>query len=149
MKTKQGIKKSSLPNPYQKACFNLVSTYHYLINQENEFFKPLGITLQQFNILKIVNNVHPQKISGTDIKERLHDKNSDVSRLLDRLVLKKLVKKNKHASDKRAIDISITDKGLSLLTKTEAKYSKNKFLNTLTLKEVAQLNNLLVKSCKA
>ncbi len=148
MKTKEGIKKNSLPDPYQKACFNLVSSYHWLINQENEFFKPLGITLQQFNILKIVFNVHPQKISGTDIKERLHDKNSDVSRLLDRLVLKKLVKKNKHASDKRAINVSITNKGLVLLKKIGVKYSKNKFLNTLTLKEVAQLNKLLVKSCK-
>jgi DNA-binding MarR family transcriptional regulator len=65
---------------------NLLYTASWLQSKQQDFFKPYGITAQQFNILRILKGQHPKSISATEIKLRMLDKNSDVSRLLDRLL---------------------------------------------------------------
>ena len=106
MKIEVEIKQTVFRNPHQKVGINLIFTYNWLINKHKDFFKPFGITNQQYNILRILKGQFPKSISGADIKERMLDKNSDVSRLIDRLLLKKLVIKSQCPSDKRAADVA-------------------------------------------
>jgi DNA-binding MarR family transcriptional regulator len=149
MKIEEEIKQSTFRNPHQKAGINLLFTYHWLINKHKDFFKPYGITNQQFNMLRILKGQHPKSISGADIKARMLDKNSDVSRLLDRLLTKKLVIKSQCPSDKRAADVLITDKGLDLLKEIDRQSETlDNVLDALTPEEASLLSSLLDKSRK-
>jgi len=149
MKIEDEIKQSSFRSSLQKAGINLLFTYHWMINQQKDFFKPFGITTQQFNMLRILRGQHPKSISGADIKSRMLDKNSDVSRLLDRLVAKKLVAKSQSNTDKRAADVLITEKGLELLKQIDGRVnSLDNILDGLTEEEALQLSMLLDKSRK-
>jgi len=146
MKIEEEIRQNTFRGPHQKASVNLLFTYHWMINRYKEFFKPFGITLQQYNMLRILRGQHPKSISGADIKARMLDKNSDVSRLLDRLLLKKLVVKSQSASDKRAADVLISDKGLDLLKEIDQHVGElDNLLGALTEDEAAQLSALLDK----
>jgi DNA-binding MarR family transcriptional regulator len=149
MKIEDEIKQSSFRSPHQKAGINLLFTYHWMLNQQKDFFKPYGITTQQFNMLRILRGQYPKSISGADIKSRMLDKNSDVSRLLDRLLSKKLVAKNQSSTDKRAADVLITEKGLELLKQIDVGInSLDNILDGLTADEAIQLSGLLDKSRK-
>src|SRR5688572_14068516 len=105
MKIEEEIKQPKFRDAWQKAVVNLLYTANWLQNKNQEFFKSYGITAQQFNILRILKGQHPASISATEIKSRMLDKNSDVSRLLDRLVTKQLVLKQLCPKDKRAFDV--------------------------------------------
>jgi DNA-binding MarR family transcriptional regulator len=147
MKIEDEIKQNAFRNPHQKASINLLFTYHWLINRHKDFFKPFGITLQQYNMLRILRGQHPKSISGADIKARMLDKNSDVSRLLDRLLTKKLIAKSQSSSDKRAADVLIADKGLEVLKEIDLHVdSLDNKLGALTIEEATQLSELLDKS---
>ena len=78
MKIEGEIKQSVFRNARQKATINLIFTHHWLVNKHQQFFKPFGITSQQFNILRILRGQHPGGISSAEIKDRMLDKNSDV-----------------------------------------------------------------------
>ncbi len=146
MKIEQEIKQTKFRNPQHKATLNLLYTASWLEGRNQDFFKPFGITNQQFNILRILRGQHPNKISGSEIKSRMLDKNSDVSRLLDRLIIKKLAVKSKCPDDKRAADIAITEKGLQLLKALDDKMDQieSKAIN-LTPAEAVKLSSLLDK----
>ncbi len=146
MKIEEEIKQTRFRNAHQKAVINLLFTSHWLENKHNDFFKHFGITGTQFNILRILRGHHPEKISGVEIKSRMLDKNSDVSRLLDRLIAKKLIEKAQCPSDKRASDVFITDEGLKLLKKIDEEMDKtdSKMLK-LSATEAKQLSELLDK----
>ena len=147
MKIEEEIKQTVFRNPHQKVGINLIFTYNWLINKHKDFFKPYGITNQQYNILRILKGQFPKSISGADIKERMLDKNSDVSRLIDRLLLKKLVIKSQCPSDKRAADVVIHENGLALLKEIDLKVnSLDSSLGSLTPEEATQLSALLDKS---
>jgi DNA-binding MarR family transcriptional regulator len=146
MKIEHEIQQPTFRNPHQKAIINLVFTYHWLMNMHKDFFKPFGITTQQFNILRILRGQFPNGISGSEIKERMLDKNSDVSRLLDRLIAKKLIVKKQSASDKRAAAALITNKGLELLKAIDRHNTTiDGIPGTLSEKEAIQLSNLFDK----
>lgn len=147
MTIEEEIKQPRFRNAHQKAVLNLIFTANWLANRKRELFEPYGITGQQYNILRILRGQHPKRISGAEIKSRMLDKNSDVSRLLDRLIGKKLVEKNQCPNDKRASDINITEAGLSLLEKLDDALNgmDTRFLN-LTKDEAVQLSTLLDKS---
>jgi DNA-binding MarR family transcriptional regulator len=146
MKIEAEIKQPKFRNAHQKAVINLLFTSNWLLNKHNEFFKDFGITGTQFNILRILRGHHPEKISGVEIKTRMLDKNSDVSRLLDRLIAKNLVEKAQCPSDKRASDVIITKEGLKLLKKIDEKMDKtdSKVIG-LSATEAKQLSDLLDK----
>src|SRR5688572_24103119 len=114
-KIEEEIRQKKFKNAQQKAVINLIYTAHWLQNKQHDFFKDFGITGQQFNILRILKGQYPQSISATEIKARMLDRNSDVSRLLDRLELKNLITKKTCPVDKRASDVFITDQGIELL----------------------------------
>lgn len=140
------IQQKKFRSPHQKAVINLIYTANWLQNKHQGFFKTYGITGQQFNILRILKGQHPNSISATNIKTRLLDQNSDVSRLLDRLATKNLLTKQACTKDKRAFDVFITQQGLDLLKEID-KHQKH-IDNVLALSddEAHQLSELLDKS---
>ncbi|MBA4144973.1 MAG: MarR family transcriptional regulator [Cytophaga sp.] len=146
MKIEEEIKQPKFRSDYQKVAINLIFTANWLINKQQDFFKPYGITASQFNILRILRGQHPNKISGVEIKSRMLDKNSDIPRLLDRLVKKNLILKTVCPSDKRAADVIITETGLSILYQIDELLDQIESRQLkLTKEEATQLSDLLDK----
>ena len=146
MKIEEEIKQSKFKSAFQKVAINLQFTANWLTANSNDFFKEFGITMQQFNILRILRGQNPKSISAAEIKQRMLDRNSDVSRLLDRLIEKELATKTKCPSDKRACDVKITEDGLSVLSKIDHRLEEiDANILNLTVKEANQLSDLLDK----
>jgi len=146
MNIKEEIKQTSFRNNYQEASINIIYSSGWLANKHKDFFSKFGITVQQFNILSILRGQRPNKISGAEIKARMMDKNSDVSRLLDRLIAKELIVKEICPKDKRAADIVISKNGLDLLDSIFEKITElDKIMSNLTESEAKQLSLLLDK----
>ncbi len=139
------IQQSKFRNANQKAIINLIFTTNWIFTKQQQFLKPFGITAQQFNILRILRGQHPKSISGTEIKTRMLDRNSDVSRLLDRLEIKKLIQKSVCSKDKRAFDVSVTDVGISLLHEIDKQEKVMENILDLTEAEAIILSDLLDK----
>jgi DNA-binding MarR family transcriptional regulator len=117
-----------------------------MIEQIKEFLSEEDITHQQYNILRILRGSHPEPLSTLQIRERMLDRMSDTSRIVDRLVAKHLVKKTICPKDKRLVDVTITEKGQKLLKKLDGQ--KDYFvqiMGNLSEKESEQLNILLDK----
>src|SRR5687768_15370563 len=145
MKIEDEIKQQKFKSEHQKALINLLYTASWLQGKQQDFFKPFKITAQQFNILRILKGQHPKSISGTEIKSRMLDRNSDVSRLLDRLVAKELISKKTCPNDKRATDVNITEAGLELLKSLEKYQNELDGVLSINEEEAARLSELLDK----
>jgi DNA-binding MarR family transcriptional regulator len=146
MTIEEEIKQEKFSSQHHKAVVNLIYTAHWLTSRQQDFFKPHNITGQQFNILRILKGQHPKTISATEIKSRMLDKNSDVSRLLDRLLNKNLIARKACPNDRRAADVTITKEGIDLLkaiAKQQENVEKSLLLNEA---EAKQLSDLLDKS---
>ena len=148
MKIEEAIKQNVFQSTRQKAIINLLYTANWVLNKQHDFFSPFGITVQQFNILRILRGQHPKSISATEVKSRMIDKNSDVSRLLDRLALKNLISKTTCPSDKRATDVRITEEGLELLNKLGTEQETIDSFLELTDEEASLLSDLLDRARK-
>jgi DNA-binding MarR family transcriptional regulator len=90
-------------------------TYGWYFNKEKDYFKQFSLTPQQYNVLRILKGQYPKSISTCDIKERMLDKNSDASRLVDRMFTNGLVERTVSEFDKRKVDIKISERGIDLL----------------------------------
>ena len=146
MKIEDEIHQKVFKNEWQKATLNLIFTASWLGNKHKDFFKPFGITQQQYNVLRILRGSHPKSISTSVIKTRMLDKNSDASRIVDRLTAKDLVLKKTCPSDRRLVDVTISGKGLRLLEVMDTKIDAlDNGLGSLTEKEAKVLNQLLDK----
>ena len=147
MNLEEEIKQTKFRSVYQKAALNLIYTASWLVGKQQGFFKQFGITPSQFNILRILRGQHPNKISGAEIKSRMLDRNSDIPRLLDRLLKKTLISKSPCANDKRAADIIITPDGLDMLGQIDSHLDESEKTNIhLTKEEALQLSRLLDKT---
>jgi DNA-binding MarR family transcriptional regulator len=146
MKIEDEIKQQKFKTPHQKAVLNLIYTTSWMQGRQKDIFKTFNITLQQFNILRILRGQHPNSTSATEIKSRMLDKNSDVSRLLDRLLAKKVITKRVSSNDKRAADVNLTEEGLELLKAIDKKQSQIDNVLLLTEEEALILSDLLDKS---
>jgi DNA-binding MarR family transcriptional regulator len=146
MKIEEEISQPTFRNAMQRAIINVIFTSHWIVDRYQNFFKPYGITLQQFNILRILKGQYPNGISGTAIKSRMMDKNSDVSRLLDRLELKKLIEKRPSPLDKRATDIFISQSGLQMLEELDTRQEEFDSILALSDEDAALLSELLDKA---
>lgn len=152
MRLEEAIKqKTPFKNERQKALVNLIYTHNWLIGQQKAFFRSFDITLQQYNVLRILRGQHPNPISTSEIRDRMLDKMSDVSRIVDRLVKKELVLRRVCKSDKRLVDVMIAPGGLSLLAQIDEINAEQDLLTApLTEAEAEQLNELLDKMrCQA
>lgn len=125
---------------------NLLYTYGWVIEKIKSFLAKEDITHQQFNILRILRGSLPKPLSTLQIRERMLDRMSDTSRIVDRLVAKNLVKKSISPRDKRLVDVVITDKGLKLLKKLDAEADHiQEVMGHLSEAESEQLSRLLDK----
>src|SRR4051812_37985619 len=146
MSIDKDIQQHKFRNEYQRASINIVYTYGWLVEKVKEFLSPVDITMQQFNILRILRGSHPVPLSTLQIRERMLDKMSDTSRIVDRLIVKELVQKNTCERDKRLVDVKITDKGLSLLSCLDSSSDEmDRIMGNLSPEEAKQLNVLLDK----
>ncbi len=145
MGIEQDISQPKFRNDYQKGVVNFIYTYNWLNEKMKFFFDKEKITSQQFNILRILRGAG-KPISTLQIRQRMLDKMSDTSRIVDRLVIKGLVKKNTCANDKRLVDVVITDKGKKLLEKLDQyETDMDAIFGSLSQAEVKTLNTLLDK----
>ena len=145
MGIEEDISQSKFRNEYQKAVVNLIYTYNWMNERMKHLFDKEKITSQQFNILRILRGAG-KPLSTLQIRQRMLDKMSDTSRIVDRLVIKGLVKKNTCENDKRLVDILITEKGKNLLIKLDQYENEmDAIFGALSENEVKELNNLLDK----
>ena len=149
MSLENDINQPKFRSEFQKATINLIFTYNWMNEQMKGFFENEGLTSQQFNILRILRGAG-QPISTLQIRQRMLDKMSDTSRIVDRLILKGFVKKVVCKTDKRLVDVSITDKGKKILSKLDAKESDmDAIINSISEAEAKSLNKILDKLRKS
>lgn len=115
MKIEEEIKQTQFKSPLHRLIVNLMYTNNWLADSQMRLLKPFGLTVPQYNVLRILRGQFPQPVKINDITERMMDKMSNASRLVDKLVLKKLVIRTECPSDRRAVDVLIAEKGLTLL----------------------------------
>lgn len=146
MRLEDEIKQPKFDSEYEKLAVNLIFTYNWLNSAQFKFFKEHELTTQQFNVLRILRGQYPQAVSVNLIKERMLDRMSDASRLVDRLVAKGLVVRKVCPNDRRKADVVITKKALKLLDKldVELKTVFDRFKN-ISDSEAKELNGLLDK----
>ncbi|MFN3851241.1 MAG: MarR family winged helix-turn-helix transcriptional regulator [Spirosomataceae bacterium] len=133
-------------SPLEKVTVNILFTSNWLTTEQACFLKKYGLSGQQYNVLRILRGQHPNPITVNEIIERMLDKMSNASRLVDKLLLKGLVERNQRATDRRACDVSITEKGLKILNEIDG-LQKNweGGFSKLTETEAETLSNLLDK----
>jgi DNA-binding MarR family transcriptional regulator len=125
---------------------NVLYSYGWVLEQIKIFLAKEDITHQQFNILRILRGSYPQPLSTLQIRERMLDKMSDTSRIVDRLVAKELVQKTICPSDKRLVDVLITEKGQDLLKRIDAEGDHiEEIMGRLSEEEAQVLSDLLDK----
>ena len=145
MSIDKDIKQHSFKSEHQRAIINLIFTYNWTTEQLKRIFDKEGLTMQQFNILRILRG-SKKPISTLQIRERMLDKMSDTSRIVDRLIIKGLAKKIICKTDKRLVDVSITEKGKKTLQKIDLREDEiQNIVQVLSDKEAKTLNKLLDK----
>jgi len=146
MRLEEAIEQKKFKSQQEKLIINIIYTYNWLKEYQTNFFKKYDLTMQQYNILRILRGAYPEPLSQKIIKKRMLDKMSDVSRLVDRLVKKKLVTIHLNMEDKRCNNVLITESGLNLLKEIHSELFKFDLLfNDLTPEEIDTLNALLDK----
>jgi MarR family 2-MHQ and catechol resistance regulon transcriptional repressor len=145
MSIDKDIKQRNFRSEHQRAIINLIFTYNWTVERLKLIFDKEGLTMQQFNILRILRG-NEKPLSTLQIRERMLDKMSDTSRIVDRLIIKGLVKKITSKTDKRLVDVSITERGNKVLQKIDLQEDEIKdIMHALTDKEAKTLNKLLDK----
>ncbi len=145
MGIEQDIQQASFRNEFQKMGINLMYTANWLNERIGRFLVQEDITQQQYNILRILRG-SDKPLSTLKIRERMLDKMSDTSRIVDRLIVKELVAKNICPSDKRLVDITLTAKGLALVERLDQYNDQiDAILQGVSEKEAATLNQILDK----
>ncbi|MBK6538280.1 MAG: MarR family transcriptional regulator [Ignavibacteria bacterium] len=144
MKIEDEIKQDKFKSEYQKLAINLIFTGNWINSSNAELLKPYKLTSQQYNLLRILRGQYPKPVTVNLLIERMLDKMSNASRIVDRLVKKNLVLRKSCPEDRRRVDIVITDKGMKLLDKIDLDEDKwEKRFENLTAKEATELNNFL------
>ncbi|CAL1516354.1 MarR family transcriptional regulator [Chitinophaga sp. MM2321] len=147
MKLEDEIKQTRFKDEYQRAMLNIVFTANWLEVGISHVLKPYDISSQQFNVLRILRGSSPKPLNLLDIQERMMDKMSNATRLVEKLRQKGLLTRNQCESNRRKVEIEITDKGKALLTELEPIIDKNhkRLTKKITKEEVSMLNELLDK----
>lgn len=125
VKTPQALQMSSFASPQEQLALTVLHTASTMLNHHRALLKPHGITPEQFNILRILRGQHGQPLALRDISGRMIDRNSNTSRLVDKLIAKGLVRRKTCPSDRRRVDIALTKEGLALTTTLKALMDEN------------------------
>jgi len=146
MKIEESIKQTDFGSEEQKMVVNLIYTGNWILGINAKALKPLGLTTQQFNVLRILKGQHPKPAPVSLVNERMLDKMSNASRLVEKLRQKGLVERSVCPEDRRQVDVLLTKAGIDLLQQANGaiKAASKKF-DGLSEKEVQQVNYLLDK----
>lgn len=149
MSIEKDINQPRFSSEYHKMNINLIYTYNWMMEQSKRFFDKADLTPQQFNILRILRGAG-KPLSTLQIRQRMLDKMSDTSRIVDRLLKKELVAKVTCANDRRLVDVSISEKGMTLLEKLDGFQPEiDAQLNNISEEEAQTINRLLDKLRKS
>jgi DNA-binding MarR family transcriptional regulator len=143
---KNEIKQNHFESPQQEAAINLLFTHSFINSQMKKVLKTYNVSPQQFNVLRILRGIFPEKVSSAYIKERMIDKESNITRLIDKLINKQYVSRDICPANRRKMDIAITEEGLTDLKGMDELVKKidNIFYN-IDDDEAVELNRLLDK----
>jgi DNA-binding MarR family transcriptional regulator len=145
-KIEDAIQQKKFKDPYNKLVVNLLYTNSYLVTLQNSLFKPYEISPEQYNVLRILKGQNGVPTTVSSIQDRMLNKMSNASRLVEKLKLKGLLERLECPKDRRQVDVLITEKGLALLNSLHVEVEKsNKTFVNLAEDEVNQLNHLLDK----
>lgn len=146
MSLEHDLKQEKFTNEYEKMVVNILFTSSWLANLNASRLKPFGITPEQYNVLRILRGSHPKPMMLADITCRMIDRNSNATRLVEKLRQKGLVKREICENNRRQVDISITEAGLEVLKKIdEGRDQWLEKLKTIPKNEAEELNNMLDK----
>ncbi len=146
MKIEEEIKQTKpFVNPQTKALVNLAFTSSWIEGEQAKLLKPFGISIQQYNILRILKGMRPKPATVKVLIERMIDKNSNASRLVDKLLKKGLVERNACLEDRRRVDVVITEQGLDMIDEVAIAMKHSSILLHLSDDEANQLSDLLDK----
>jgi len=146
MSLEDQIKQTFFSNQTEKSFVNISYTHSYISGKINGRFKPQNISMQQYNVLRILKGQHPKPVSVNDITDRMIDKMSNASRLVEKLRSKELIERKQCVFDKRQVDVCLTAKGLELLNTLNSQIAELiKEHSHLTIEEYETLNLLLDK----
>lgn len=145
MNIEQSIRQSSFSCEEEKLVVNIIFTSNRLNFLTSQIFKPFGLSTEQYNVLRILRGQKGSPISLLDIKDRMLDKSSNVSRLIDKLVYKAFITRNVSKSDRRKVDVLITASGMDVLTEIDEKLTLfyKKIDVFISLSDAKQMNTLL------
>ncbi len=145
MKLTELIKQEHFGSAGQEALLNVIVTSAWLTGELGSTMAPYGVTLAQYNVLRILRGSHPKTLTCSDIGERLLDRTPDVTRLLNRLQRSGLIHRERAAHDRRVVEVGITEKGLTLLAEMEddIEAMERRLTEHLSAEEHAHLNHLL------
>ncbi len=147
MKVEEIIKSSNKLAEAKKAVLNILITNTVLADNFNEILKPYDLSSEQYNVLRILRGQKSKPANMCTLQERMITKNSNTTRLIDKLLLKDLVTREVCPANRRKIEVTITNKGLDVLNKLDEKViqHENVFANNLSKDELEQLNILIEK----
>lgn len=146
MKLEQAIQSTKFKNEVHKAGLNILYTAWWLKTVMSRELKEFGLTHEQYNVLRILKGKYPDQMCVRDIACRMIEKSSNVPRIIDRLEIKKLVKRSTSALDKRETVITLTQAGITILEASTVVL--NRVMDEMMLvneTEAFDLNNLLEK----
>ena len=140
------INQKKFRNNSHKLGINIIYTFNWLNSYNVTLLKPFKITTQQFNVLRILRGQHPGTASIKLVRERMLDKMSDASRIVEKLRVKGYLERNICLNDRRSCEVLITVKGLKLLDSIDkSNHFFDEIFLTLNKSEIRQLNILLDK----
>ncbi|NUQ24199.1 MAG: MarR family transcriptional regulator [Saprospiraceae bacterium] len=147
MKIEDAIKQKRFTSEFHKAHINVLYTAAWFSQQTTKLLKPFNISWQQFNILRILRGMHPQPATVKELAERMIDKMSNASRLVEKLKQKGLVDRYACEFDRRRVDIIITEKGHEVLASAIALIDQaiDKDMRAISSEEATLLNTILDK----
>jgi DNA-binding MarR family transcriptional regulator len=143
MNLEQEIKQKAFRSEQSKLIVNLIYTYNQLKSRIATVLKNEGVTMQQYNVLRIVNGSGEEGITTSEIRERMLDKMSDASRMVDRLESMELLLKQRDRDDRRVLHVLLTEKGQALVQRLMQQDTIDQLASGVKEESAQQLNKLL------
>ncbi|MFM6982751.1 MAG: MarR family winged helix-turn-helix transcriptional regulator [Chitinophagaceae bacterium] len=144
MKIEEEINQSKFNSPQEKAIVNIIFTANAIEDAFKKALKMYDISLPQYNVLRILKGRKDGYATCGDLKDVMLDKNPDVTRLCDKLVLKKLIVRSNNKSNRRQILLRISDKGLQALEEINPYFAAvNSGLTGISADKLEQLSDIL------
>jgi len=148
VKIEEALKMTRFPSQKHKASLNLMYTAWWLKTMISQELKSAGLTLEQYNVLRILKGKHPQPMCVRDIGSRMIERNSNVPRIIDRLVSKNLVNRSTSETDKRETAIKLTDIGLDKLLAATKRVDRLFGESVVMKEEEAEMLNTLLENMR-